>query len=96
MPRLPRRICLPLGCLVLGLGAFAMLPRTAMPRPAPVWVYFTSTCAKPGDASDCKATQAPARLAFTTAEACAAHRDIDLAEKADPRLMGTCLRQFEA
>lgn len=90
------RICLPLGCLVLGMGLFAALPKLGGPTTEPVWVYYTSICAKAGDSSDCQIVKVPVRPRFTTAEACSAHRDVDLSEKANPRLMGSCLRQFEA
>lgn len=90
------RICLPLGCLVLGLGAFAALPRTAPPQPQPVWVYFAALCATAGDPTQCDIVKVPVRPHFASAEACSAHRDADLAEKANPRLMGSCLRQFES
>lgn len=78
---------------VLSMGHTAAVPAEAE---GIVWVYYTSVCARPGDASDCKEVVSPARRSFENLEACSAFRDKDLAEAGNPRLLGSCLKQREA
>lgn len=97
--RLRPRLTIPLGVLLIG-GGFALAdvqPRTAITiSPDAVWVYYTSLCARPGDASECTPVQTVRRPSFESHQACAAHRDEDLGREANPRLMGSCQKQHEA
>ncbi|MEI7713193.1 MAG: hypothetical protein WCI94_17285 [Rhodospirillales bacterium] len=61
-----------------------------------IWVYVGATCAEAGNPSDCHPDDAASVRAFDTREACAAHLNADLARAANPRYMGSCLRQHEA
>jgi hypothetical protein len=95
----PLRFSLPL------IGVTAVVSVLAMGHKAPtppadhedvVWVYYTSLCAKPGDAGDCRIVSTPQRESFPTHEACAVYRDADLGREHNARLMGSCLKQHEA
>ena len=93
------RVCLPIGgaAAVLGFLTLSPQPPTSMPTSVGiVWVYYASMCATPGDSNDCQTIKVQVRPQFVTQEACAAHRDAELSQHANPRLMGSCLRQREA
>jgi hypothetical protein len=92
------RFCLSLGvalAVAAGLGA-----QRAGPAPNPegagiVYVYFPSLCAAPGDPSDCREIQRPARPAFDTMAACSAYADEALNQEHNPRIMASCMKQRE-
>jgi len=93
------RFCLPIGgaAAILGVLTLSPQPPTSMPTSVGiVWVYYASMCAAPGDSSDCQIIKVPVRPQFVTQEECATHRDAELSQHANPRLMGSCLRQREA
>jgi len=92
------RFCLPLGAVAL-VGVFALGQGPSVQPQSDVgavWVYFTSLCAKAGDASDCAEVKTETRPSFGSLEACSLHRDQDLSKNSNPRLLGSCLRQREA
>jgi hypothetical protein len=80
---------------VLSLLAFGYAQSNPS-EPAAIWVYYTSMCERPGDASACTEIPQPVRRSFDSLEACSAYRNADLGKAANPRLMGSCLRQHEA
>ena len=93
------RFCLPIGGAAAILGVLTLSPQPATSMPTSVgivWVYYASMCATPGDSSDCQIIKVPVRPQFVTQEECATHRDAELSQHANPRLMGSCLRQREA
>jgi hypothetical protein len=93
------RLILPVVALVAAVGYAAAdtQPRTPnMVHQDAIWVYFASICAQPGDASDCRPIEGAPRTVFGSHDACADHRDAELARAANPRLLGSCLRQREA
>jgi predicted ATPase len=95
---LKSRLCLLLGgaAAVAGFLAYGRTVSVPPSNDRVVWVYFASLCAAPGDASDCTEIKQPIRRAFASQEACSAYRDVDLNHLANPRLLGSCLRQHEA
>lgn len=99
LSRLRPRLTIPVCALVIG-GGFALAeaqPKTAITiSPDAVWVYYTSLCARPGDASECTVVQTSQRPTFGSHQACSAHRDSDLGREPNPRLMGSCQKQHEA
>ena len=90
-------ICLGALGLVTGMTLAEPRTRTAISiQHDVVWVYYTSLCARAGDAGECTIVPTEQRQAFPSHQACAAHRDADLAREANPRLLGSCSKQHEA
>jgi hypothetical protein len=61
-----------------------------------VWVYVSALCAEPGNPSDCRPHDGGSIRVFGKREDCANYLNADLARAANPRYMGSCLRQHEA
>ena len=61
-----------------------------------VWVYASAVCAEPGNPSNCRPNDGASIRVFETREDCAGYLDADLARAANPRQMGSCIRQHEA
>ncbi len=99
LSRLRPRFTIPL-CMVLAGGGFAIAdsqPRGAITiQHDTIWVYYTSLCARAGDASECSIVPMAGRPSFESHQACSDHRDADLAREANPRLLGNCQKQHEA
>jgi len=90
------RVCLFAAGSLSFAGLLALNHDTPLPPSAGiVWVYHTSLCAIPGDASDCTPVGGSQSI-FDSMEACAAHRSLNLEQAGNPRLLGTCARQHEA
>jgi hypothetical protein len=95
--RLPRHVLLFSGAaLVAGLLVAGHAAPTPPSDQGVVWVYYTSLCARPNDASACTVVHGPSRPSFDSHESCSAYRDLDLGREANPRLMGSCQKQREA
>ncbi len=92
------RFCLGIGAAL----AFASVlgARTSGPAPTAegqgvVYVYFSSVCAAPGDARDCKELPQPVRPSFESMAACTAHANVVLGEQHNPRLLASCMKVRE-
>jgi hypothetical protein len=98
MSLLRPRLSLPLGgaAIVAGFLAYGHTAPAQAPGGTIIWVYYTSLCAAPGDDSACTEIKQPVRRSFDSLEACSAYRDTDLGRAANPRVLGSCLRQHEA
>lgn len=71
-------------------------------RPAPnpreggvVFVYFPSLCANPGDPGACQEQPQDTRPAFESMAACSAFADRALKAAHNPRMMASCMKQWE-
>jgi hypothetical protein len=90
-------------CLSFGVTlavASVLLEQRSGPAPNPegagiVYVYFSSLCAMPGDASDCHEIPQPKRPSFGSMAACSAHADVELQMAHNPRVMASCMKQRE-
>jgi hypothetical protein len=93
------RLVLPL-CVAMMWGWIVIAesqPRTAITNQSDaIWVYYTSICARPNDASDCVVQRDGDRPVFSDHQACASYRDRELAGAANPRLLGSCRKQNAA
>lgn len=95
---LTKRFCLAIGGALI-VAAVLMTHRSG-PAPSPdgdgvVFVYFPSLCAAPGDATNCREIPGPARPAFSSMAACSAYADVQLRNEHNPRIMASCLKQWE-
>lgn len=92
------RLCLPLcgAAAVAGFLAYGHTVSTPAANDRVIWVYYTSLCVRPGDASECTEVKQSVRRAFDSLETCSAYRDADLRQAGNPRLLGNCQRQHEA
>jgi hypothetical protein len=93
-----RRFCLALGSS-LAVAAVLLTHRgQSVPKPEAdgvVFVYFPSLCAAPGDSSNCREIPRPARPAFRSMAACSAYADAQLRQENNPRIMASCMKQWE-
>ena len=93
-----KRFCLAFsGALVV---AAVLVTHRGGPAPSPegdgvVFVYFPSLCAAPGDSSNCREIPRPARPAFGSMAACSVYADAQLRRENNPRLMASCMKQWE-
>jgi len=95
-----RWLIVPPWCLVMIGGWIAIAEpqaRSAITNQGDaIWVYYTSLCPRPHDASECVVQHDGDRPVFTDHQTCASHRDRDLANASNPRLLGSCRKQHAA
>jgi len=93
-----KRFCLSLGAALAVASVLVThreVPRPGLEGPGIVYVYFPSLCAAPGDASDCHEISRPARPGFDSMASCWAYADVELRQENNPKLLASCMKQWE-
>jgi hypothetical protein len=95
---LTKRFCLAFGGALVVTAVLVTHRGQTVPDPTAdgvVFVYFPSLCAAPRDASNCHEIPRPERPAFATMAACSAYADAQLRRESNPRIMASCMKQWE-
>jgi hypothetical protein len=93
-----KRLCLALGGALAVTAVLVTHRGGSIPGPAGdrvIFVYFPSLCAAPGDSSNCQEIPRPERPAFKTMAACSAYAEVQLRHEHNPRIMASCMKQWE-
>jgi len=92
------RFCLGIGAALAFasvLGAQSSGPTPNAGEQGVVYVYFSSMCAAPGDARDCRELPLQVRPSFESMAACGAHASGVLEREHEPRLLASCMKVRE-